>query len=683
MNILKVLVLTFVFFILNAQEVHECISELPQECQNIPLSECKVALNPICEECKNLLPEDCKNKPLSECINLPPQCKITKSEPTIQLTQESEKNATQTPHDCVSEMPPRCESIPLLECKEEMTPVCEECKVMLPPDCKDKPLMECFNLPPQCRQPNAPQGTRLPPPKADDCSNDNAGMFHPESLQTKTDGNKTILDVPRKDGGVSGFEVDANGISTIGIKPPKGNPLSVKSPPCAQIEMKEDGGFNQYFNTDSGLQSELNVSSNGDFKLTLMPPQKASSKLQAPSGANIQINDDGSLENNITYDNKIIHQLESSANGDFKFNFKHPNKNGFNFHIPAGSDIELKENGSIKQSLSKDNKKVEFEASEDGKFKSKLELKDKDLNKTREFLGLDGSEIEMSEDTNITSIYYDYNNSLSYRMKLEENGTLTAIISKLIPQKSRSVEYLQEEIITYEMGLTYLDGGLWIDTYSFSDYYRGVSTAKIDANYTTTDNFSLNIDKNFTTNFKPLIKSTYQEITYLDKSKEVNLLSGKSDINITKDGKNLNLANLDELKIDFYGVYIKDNLETKESNSLKLNSGWNLISIPISAFITQNKIDSQKIWGYKNEWIENPTFLEYKNGYWVFVENNKSITFDGFVYNANLELNSSWQLLGNGVDLKELNSTIFTFKNNQWTLNPEVIKKGEGFWIKK
>lgn len=740
-----------------------CINELPSGCENIPLSECQFELSQVCNDCKSKLPPDCSDKPLSECTNLPKECGsssneivvVTENPPpetetptsldTLELTEDG--TPIQTPHDCVHEIPTGCENIPLLECLLELTPVCEECKVIMPPDCQDKPLTECYNPPPQCKQPPPSNGTQITPPKPDECTNESAGIYHPETLEANVGEEKTTLDIPREDGGSSGFEIDSDGRTTIGVKPPAGKPpLTVNAPPCAQVEMKEDGSFDQQFSTDDGVRTELNATASGDFELKLKPPSgknvelkaptgsnlevrddgsfnnafsldsgleselnisksgefefklkppanKPPVKLKAPAGSNMEMREDGSFKNYIAHENGIEHELDGDSDGYFDFKFKHPKKKGFNFKMPPGSDIEIKDNGAIKEVLSKESKRVEFDANEDGEFEVKLELQDKDKNKTREFVGIDGSEVAMGEEANVTSFSYDYNNSLVYSMESDVNGTLIATISKLVPKKLRGsfgvVEYVQEEMVSYEMGLTYLDGGLWVDTYDNSNYREATTAieASIDANYTTSSNFSIEIDENLTIEFIPLELSSFREITYLNKSKEIELLSGKCSIKIEKSGENFELNNLEYLRVDSNGIYIKDNLDTKESSDLTLNSGWNLISIPISALINLDTIDSEKVWSYSSKWIENPTFIEYKSGYWVYLDSNKTINFEGFSYErdfSNLE-KSSWQLIGSGVDLTNFDKdmTIYIFRDKKWIKNPKIIYRGEGFWIKK
>ncbi len=705
---------------------------------------------PLSAECEEKLPTECKDKPLGDCVNLPQECEEDIEQP---IPAPIENITEPLPNDCMTELPLSCEQDPLKDCQEELSPVCQECMAILPPDCEHKPLSECSNPPPKCAQGTSPDGNKLPPPENNNCSNDNAGVYHPESLEANEGDDKTTLDIPRDDGGTTGFEIDSNGAPTFGIQPSDGKPsLSVKAPACAQVEVKDDGSFHQYFDADDGLQAELNasadgnfkvkltplhgkemnlkapsgsnvemrddgsvhsafihesgfesdlnISNNGDFEFKLRPPNKAPSKLKAPPGAEIEMNDDGSFTNHISHDNGIEHDIEGSTEGNFDFEFKHPTKKGFNFHLPAGSDIELRDDGGMREVLVKDKKRVEFDAYEDGEFEAKLEFEDKDNNKTREFLGIDGSDSSMGEEGNVTSIYNDYNNSLSYKMKFDENGTLLATISKLAPQTSTInkkrgdlgiVYYELEELVSYEMLGSYLDGGLSIDTYDYSSYRAELNSnteAKIDANYTTDSSFSLKIDSNFTVSFSPLELSTFKEITYLDSSKEITLISGKCDIKIQKNNENFSLSSLSELKIDSNGIYVKDDLSDIESNSLTLNNGWNLISIPISAYINLDKFKSEKIWSFNDKkWVQNPSFLGYKSGYWAFMKDTNIIHFEGFTYSrdlSNLESNV-WHLLGSGVDLTsfEESSTIFVFRENIWVKNPKVINKTEGFWIKK
>ncbi len=434
---------------------------------------------------------------------------------------------------------------------------------------------------------------------------------------------------------------------------------------------------------------------NGDEKITIDTPSLLSK---------IAIKEDGSFENYVKYENNIEYKFENSKDNNFELKFRHPKRKGFDFYIPSGSNIELSDSGEMSQTLIKDEKRVELLSTKDGNFEAKLKLKDGDINKTREFLGVDGSRILMGKDTNISSIYIDQNSSLSYHINFDINGTLFAVINKVIPKIDKNIKsrnnlgiayYGLEEIVSYEMLNSYLDGGLQINTQNFitpQTITLAITTPQptinIKAQYTTDSEFNIDIDKNLTIYFKPLKLSSFKEITHLDKSKEVTLLSGKCDISVYNSDENFSLSNLNNLRVNSKGIYIKNNLDKNISTSLTLNSGWNLISIPISAYISKKFINGT-LWSYNNKkWTKNPEFLEYKRGYWLFVEDNESVVnFEGFSYKIefyDLEL-SNWKLLGSGVDLSDFDKNLITFifRDKEWIKNSQVINRGEGFWIKK
>ena len=129
-----------------------------------------------------------------------------------------------------------------------------------------------------------------------------------------------------------------------------------------------------------------------------------------------------------------------------------------------------------------------------------------------------------------------------------------------------------------------------------------------------------------------------------------------------------------------------------EGISLDLISGWNLISLPTNQNL-DNPLDffsAKIVWTFEdNTWSKNPSTINYSQGFWVSLNEDKSYSFSGSEYSPNLSVGDGWNLLGTGKDLtiSELSSfsNIWAFRGTTW-LNKDAlstINRGEGFWVKK
>lgn len=133
--------------------------------------------------------------------------------------------------------------------------------------------------------------------------------------------------------------------------------------------------------------------------------------------------------------------------------------------------------------------------------------------------------------------------------------------------------------------------------------------------------------------------------------------------------------------------------------NLSIYSGWNLLSNPVNRNIDDSSIfDALKIYKYDDEnWSENPTKIEYREGFWLKSDTNRTLSFYGGAYypRFNSIERDKWYLLGTGseIDRDNLKSDIeyyeikymWVYRDREWIdiENLTHIKRGEGFWIKR
>lgn len=180
--------------------------------------------------------------------------------------------------------------------------------------------------------------------------------------------------------------------------------------------------------------------------------------------------------------------------------------------------------------------------------------------------------------------------------------------------------------------------------------------------------------------------ATCEEIQYLSGDRYIKLLDGEANLTISGETFPMEL-NL-EYKLD-------ENREFSEpkSKNLKIKKGWNLISLPVDINLTAvdsifSEFDYEKIYLYEDEnWIENPDNLDAKSGFWIKSNSEQNISFEGMDYNPNLDIDfDKWVLLGTGSDIKPEDKISFDsiwIFSEVWSKNPEDIRAGSGFWIKR
>lgn len=129
--------------------------------------------------------------------------------------------------------------------------------------------------------------------------------------------------------------------------------------------------------------------------------------------------------------------------------------------------------------------------------------------------------------------------------------------------------------------------------------------------------------------------------------------------------------------------------------SIQMVPGWNLVSIPVDKDQSDMSVfgNYSSIFIYDNataNYIKNPSILRRAQGFWVKMNESKSVTFSGNEYVPDISgVPSGWNLLGTGKAISNAmilypSKTFFTFStaSNSWNQNPPVILPGQGFWVK-
>jgi len=142
---------------------------------------------------------------------------------------------------------------------------------------------------------------------------------------------------------------------------------------------------------------------------------------------------------------------------------------------------------------------------------------------------------------------------------------------------------------------------------------------------------------------------------------------------------------------------------------LSIKEGWNLVSVPVKKNLVvtkegdipaigsenMNKLQNYEfIYTYSSttlKWIKDPSFISYSQGFWIKA-NARSITIlKGEQYAPSLSglTSDTWSLRGTGLDIKNVKTlyglkSVWTYDASfGWSLDPETILAGQGFWAIK
>ena len=136
--------------------------------------------------------------------------------------------------------------------------------------------------------------------------------------------------------------------------------------------------------------------------------------------------------------------------------------------------------------------------------------------------------------------------------------------------------------------------------------------------------------------------------------------------------------------------------------NLELNSGWNLISIPVNisnktASWLCDQVNCSSILAYNNGWISyspNRAMNSLENinetiGIWVYTNKSDSVVVDGQLANTPIQHYSGWNLVGYPSLISRAVEEVYNMSkveaifmfNNTWK-NVSELNPGYGYWIK-
>ncbi len=131
------------------------------------------------------------------------------------------------------------------------------------------------------------------------------------------------------------------------------------------------------------------------------------------------------------------------------------------------------------------------------------------------------------------------------------------------------------------------------------------------------------------------------------------------------------------------------------TSTINVNTGWNLISIPIQTIVkSKNELfptSTSYAYGYTNNYIIRDT-LEIGNGYWLKFETSQNINLLGNSVNQlSIPLRAGWNLIGslNGdIPVNSISTSppgiitgyIYGYTSNYFIANQ--LEKGKGYWVK-
>jgi len=142
-----------------------------------------------------------------------------------------------------------------------------------------------------------------------------------------------------------------------------------------------------------------------------------------------------------------------------------------------------------------------------------------------------------------------------------------------------------------------------------------------------------------------------------------------------------------------------------ETFNILLNSGWNLVSIPLSLdnktlAYALNSIDGNytDVFSYLDGWteLEDTSNVNETTGFWIRMIDEDVLVVKGTTANTSIHLNNGWNLIGYPyLDEKNIieilgNNITYSY-NTSWSSyisgrpfnSLETLKPGLGYWVKK
>ncbi len=379
----------------------------------------------------------------------------------------------------------------------------------------------------------------------------------------------------------------------------------------------------------------------------------------------INVKESGSFVVNINLSDENLNQMAQSS-----------------IDIKEVMDITFLSNGDLNASFKLENMDINFYASKNGEVKLNM-INDEGV--AKKFNTPIDSKTVMSEygDFISTNEFNASDGTLNTEIVTKMDGTLWAKATNSLGETfeiSPPSESIEANIEVVQDSL--------LDSFKDTSSNRVLklksikngglkSTYSVRREFSLKDYFARAIDVNSGSDILviPNGEVTCEQNSFFDGKKNVILTDGSAKIIV--DGIE------DDMKLN--EEYI---LNSAKNKILNIKKSWNLIAIPVQTDVNLSEFKNfETIWSFKDNWFKNPEIISSGVGFWINSNIENNISFWGVDYKPNFnDLNSSWQLFGTGQNLTNLKSNwdfkkVWTYDNNKWTENPEVIKEGIGFWV--
>ena len=627
-----------------------------------------------------------------------------------------------------------------------------------PAENENNPPLENENNPPPEESNNPPLEAEKPPPPHQSpppphepyeidthgCTDKNTELYPPENAnyEEREDGgfNKSL---DKDDGGSVKFESPADGQNMkVQIKnsDEDAKETNFRPPPCSDIKFEDDGSFSNRVDKDD-FYLELNSTSVGDFEFKYENSNKKPLKVKAPAGSDARIEDDGSFYNYVKLNNDTETIFKSDTDGASNLTIKPKNREPIKIKSPVGLDVNISEDGVTEQLLDLGDKKSKVKIDAKGEIEARVDNNSTD----RFFKPLDGSEIDVSVEGDITSnkskVINDDNITANLEIKDTKLSAKVYMVESSNSNSTKSRDYVDEEAyiyVDYTMSDYYLDGGIdvvasWFEDSNDSSSIREVelqeqeiiSSGYLDIDIVTETDFTFpdkatDKDETYLT-MTPNKTSSFNQLIYFDSNQSLDLTDGDVDIS----GK-VNNISLDLQNIDFVKIVKKENYQFKNSSSsLYIDSNENLFismgkyfyTLPSEANNISIKLNSSFEIEYlvdKSIYVDESNYLEVtkeskikesisENSKTITLlqgeaklnnsslEINKPVSIDNFLIKVEKELNDKidikegWNLKSNPIaDFTAIDSSnykIYSYQKSSWIENMEYLAPLYGYWI--
>lgn len=190
---------------------------------------------------------------------------------------------------------------------------------------------------------------------------------------------------------------------------------------------------------------------------------------------------------------------------------------------------------------------------------------------------------------------------------------------------------------------------------------------------------------------QPAEDSVFQDTVTTEGERSILLMSGAAELVVDSESITMDTETLYQVPAD--EVAQSDTLSPYADSVLALDSGWNLLALPIDQNVSDITVQIgvyEVAWKYSSSgWEKNPKALETGSGLWMKLSSASSAQLSGYGYaTETAALDSGWHLLGTGKDISSPTANLdlqesWKYYQGTWSKDPLYIYRGQGFWGKK